>query len=158
MHASPRAFEVALEPVSKTSADKRLPVPFTLHLPTGINRDADVSPVSIMTAGHPAGHPASEWTDRHQGDSPRPLLHDASLMAASSRIGDLIAARAGVRPIICLHGHPDRSRWQLVVKLPEQEHYIIVFQSDVLCLGKNLHPYEESLRMPFDEGVEWLLR
>jgi len=115
-----------------------------------IRRGGDVSPITDDVS-----QKQSEGTGHC--DSTGLLLGDASLTASSARIGSLIAASAVGKPTLQLHGHVDKMRWQLQVTLPDQKHYIIVTQSDIICLGKNTHPYEDTLRLPFEQGVEWLL-
>jgi len=141
--------------VRGTSGSQHHPPPFEPKLCTLNDRFAaaslTASPISVLTDDAASSPPASMRTHH--------LLYDESLMAASSRIGDVIKASAGVWPIIILQGHPDRQRWQLEVKLPGilDRRYVIVTQTDVICLGGHLDEYADTVRLPFEAGVEWLL-
>jgi len=136
--------------VREPSGSQHHPPHFEPKLCAVNDRFAAASPIAVLTDDTALSPPACMRTRR--------LLYDESLMAASSRIGGVIQARAGVRPIIDLHGHPDRQRWLLKVKLPGilDRRYIIVTQTDIICLEKYMDPCAETVRLPFEAGVEWL--
>jgi len=120
------------------------------------------SPVSIMENDSVLVGAASGWVEsERQKSGPALLLGDASLMAASRCISDLIQDRIGKKPIVQMHGHHDKRCWRLEVKVPGagvDERYIVVTQSDVICLWTRQCHTDDTLRMPLSEAITWLLR
>ena len=83
-------------------------------------------------------------------------LYENSLSDAGSRIRDLLQS-AGVTAQYQLQGDPDRAKWQIEVKVPGQQGYIVITQQSVICLHPARRQTSATICVPLQDGMRWLL-